>query len=172
MAKIFRGTTFFTGLAKFRAGTLQVGDNRINSPAGLVVMEEVAFVEDGAGTYTAEVEIPVGATVLDVQWDNDALWTAGTSAAVNVGDAEDADGYITNVNVKTTPAVNGADGAGGISSFNEDAGAGAYGGLTKKYPLGGTVSFVVVSSGAGTAGRSKGRVIYAAPTSLTTAVKA
>ena len=140
---------------------------------GLVIVEERSFTETtGAGTYTATVAIPAGASVLDVIWDNTVLWTAATSATLNVGDGDDSDGYITGVDVKAAPAAD-VNGAGGISSKGEDTGTGAYKGLVKKYSTGGTITATVVTIGAsGNAGRSKLFVIYALPASVIAAIKA
>ncbi len=109
-----------------------------------------------SGTYTATVPIPAGAVVRDVQFSNQVLWNADTSAGLIVGDADDADGYFTGVSVLAAPAADVA-GAGGISSFDGDAGAGAYSGFAKRYPTGGTITAVITAvDGAGTnhAGRS------------------
>ena len=85
--------------------------------------EHRMFVElDGAGTYTATIDLPAHATVLDMRFSSKALWTATTSATLNVGDADDPDGYFSGVDLKTTPAAN-VNGAGGISSFLGGVGA-------------------------------------------------
>ncbi len=107
-----------------------------------------------AGTYTATVTIPPGAIVRDVRWSNQALWTNTTSATMNVGDAADPNGYFAGVDVKAAPVAD-VDGAGGISSFDGDAGAGAYSGFAKPYPTGGVITATVVTvHHDGSAGRS------------------
>jgi len=131
--------------------------------AGGVIVKSRHFTESGAaGTYTATVAVPSYATVLDVRWSNQALWTAGTSATLNVGDTEDADGYFDAVDVKAAPIAD-VNGAGGISCFLKDTGAGVYAGLTKHLPAGTTITATVVTVGtSGTAGRSRLTVVYAA----------
>lgn len=73
--------------------------------------ESVRFLEaDGnaaggnAGTWTASVEIPVGAVLIDILVTNNVAWTATTSATLTVGDATDPDGYFTAVDAKMTAA--------------------------------------------------------------------
>jgi len=88
--------------------------------------EHRMFIEmAGAGTYTATINLPAHATVLDVRFSNSALWTADVSATLNVGDADDPDGYFSGVDLKTTPAAS-VHGAGGISSFLGGVGAETY----------------------------------------------
>jgi len=88
--------------------------------------EHRMFTElDGAGTYTATIDLPAHTTVLDVRFSNSALWTATTSATLDVGDADDPDGYFSGVDLKTTPAAS-VNGAGGISSFLGGVGAETY----------------------------------------------
>jgi hypothetical protein len=50
---------------------------------------EVTFTEDGeAGVYTGSVVVPAGALLLDVIVHNVALWDAGDSAVMDVGDVD------------------------------------------------------------------------------------
>lgn len=94
-----------------------------------VVGASVSFTETtGAGTYTGEITIPAGATILDIIVQGDAVWTATTSATMEVGDyttagvALDADGFYTAVNLKATDLL-----AGESLSFAQSGGkAGAY----------------------------------------------
>lgn len=120
-----------------------------------------SFVETtGAGTYTATVPIPAGAVIQDVRWNNQALWTAATSATLNVGDALNSSGYFTAVNLKAAPVAD-VNNAGGISSVDSDTGAGAYAGFLNTYPSGGTITAQVVTvGGSGNAGRSTLTVQY------------
>jgi len=144
----------------------------IAAGAYLQVVEARDFTETtGAGTYTATVTIPAGGVVFDVIWYNTALWTATTSATLDVGDGDDADGYFAAVDVKTAP-IAAVNGAGGISSKLADVGSGAFGGLTRHYPSGGTITATVTTVGAaGDAGVSRLWVLFATPTSVA-AVKA
>lgn len=74
----------------------------------LCVASEVTFTEAGAaGVYTASVVLPAGATVLDIIVNGIALWTAGTSATMKVGDVADDDGFYTGVNLKATDLLAG-----------------------------------------------------------------
>jgi len=146
-------------------------DNTPNN-AGIQLIESRSFTETAvAGTYTATVTIPTNAVVLDVIFKNSVVWNNSGTAVLNVGDADDPDGYITNVDVKTAPAAD-VNGAGGISSKNEDTGTGAYKGLIKKYTTGGTITATIVTAGAtGTAGRSSLYVIYTMNDKVVSATK-
>lgn len=101
--------------------------NAGNTPVAGVyaVAAALAFDDDGggaAGVYTASVAVPAGATLLDIIIDGIALWNAGTSAAMIVGDATDPNGYYDAVNLKATDLL-----AGESISFSEAGGkAGAY----------------------------------------------
>jgi hypothetical protein len=131
-----------------------------------VIAAERTFTEAGAGSYTATVTIPAGSTVLDVYFRNTVLWTAATSAALNVGDGDDADGYFTAIDVKAAPAADTATVPGGVSSLLQGAGSGAYKGVQKYYPSAGMITATIVSVGAGTAGRSRLLVTYMTPVAV------
>lgn len=132
---------------------------------------EVDFTEAGAGTYTGAVAVPAGATILDIIVSGVALWAAGTSASLEVGDGTDPDGYYTAVNLKATDLL-----AGESLSFALSGGkAGAYianSQVSPRYAAAArTITATVVSVGAGTTGRTRVTVIFALPTS-TAATKA
>mgnify|MGYP006969344694 CR=1 FL=1 len=75
-----------------------------------------------AGTYTGTVKIPAYAIIHDIQVHAVALWNAGTSAALDVGDDDDADGFFDAVNLKATDLT-----AGQSLSFAQPGGKeGAY----------------------------------------------
>lgn len=76
---------------------------------GTVRSESIRFLENGgaAGVYSASFEIPAGAVLIDVIVHGTALWTAGTSATLIVGDATDDDGIYTAVNLKATDLLAG-----------------------------------------------------------------
>ena len=122
-----------------------------------------SFTEMGAGTYTATVVVPAGATLVDIIIDGVALWAAATSAVLKVGDATDDDGYFTAVNLKATDLLAGESidfyAAGG------KAGADIAGSqINRRYSAAArTISGVVTSVGAGTAGRTRMTVVYSAP---------
>lgn len=139
--------------------------NKLASITGYPVeAHEVTFTEDGAGTYTGSVNVPAGATLIDIIVNGVALWTAGTSATLKVGDATDDDGYYTGVNLKATDLL-----AGESISFALAGGkAGSYianSQVSPRYSASARViSGVVTSVGAGTAGRTRMIVIFALPT--------
>jgi hypothetical protein len=77
---------------------------------GTVRAESIRFREaagSAAGVYSASFEVPVGAILIDVIVTATALWTAGTSATLIVGDATDDDGIFTAVNLKATDLMAG-----------------------------------------------------------------
>jgi hypothetical protein len=136
---------------------------RIRDRRTETVTAERTFTENGAGTYTATVSIPAGATSDDIIIHATALWTAAVSAALNVGDGTDPDGFYTAVDLKATDLL-----AGESLSFAKAGGQeGSY--ITATHVLGRysaaarTISGVVVSSGAGTAGRTRMTVKYSVP---------
>lgn len=140
-------------------------------PFAPVEAHEAQFVEDGAGTYTATVTLPAGATLVDIIVNGVALWTAATSATMKVGDAADDDGYYTAVNLKATDLL-----AGESLSFALAGGkAGAYianAQVSPRYAAAARViSGIVTSVGAGTAGRTRMTVIFSLPTVVNTATK-
>jgi hypothetical protein len=136
------------------------------SPGGAVVAVEKSFTETtGAGTtYTATVPLPAGATLLDVIVNGVALWTAGTSATMIVGDGTDPDGYYTAVDLKATDLL-----AGESLSFALAGGkAGAYIASSQVSPrysaAARDIIGVVTRAGTvGTAGRTRMTVVYSAP---------
>ena len=76
---------------------------------GTVRAESVRFLEsDGnavggaAGVWSASIEIPAGAVLIDCIVHATAVWNATTSATLIVGDATDDDGIFTGVNLKAT----------------------------------------------------------------------
>lgn len=88
-----------------------------------VKMERRTYQAQGAaGVYTAGVDVPAGATVVDVKVQNIALWTAGTSAEMIVGDNIDPNGFYDAVDLKATDLL-----AGQSICFADQGGvAGAY----------------------------------------------
>lgn len=164
------GTTNFDTVA---AQVAQVPAGGLRAGTGTaVVCEEREFIENGAGTYTASVALPAGATLIDIIVNAVALWTAATSATMKVGDAADDDGYFTGVNLKATDLL-----AGESISFDQAGGkAGAYIANSQVSPrysaTARVISGVVTSVGAGTAGRTRMLVIYAKPGAVVAATKA
>lgn len=147
--------------------------NKVDGVTGsLVEAHEVTFTEDGAGTYTGSVSVPAGATLLDIIINGVALWTAATSATLKVGDAADDDGYYTGVNLKATDLLAGESLSFALAGGKE----GAYIANSQVSPrysaTARTISGVVTSVGAGTAGRTRMLVVFALPQSSTAASKA
>ena len=60
-----------------------------------------------AGVWAANVEIPVGAVLLDVVVYAKTLWDAGTSATLIVGDTTDPNGWYAAVDLKATDLTAG-----------------------------------------------------------------
>jgi hypothetical protein len=133
--------------------------------AGPVYSREATFTEAGAGTYTATVPLPAGATLHDVIVSGVVAWAAATSAELIVGDGTDPDGYYTAVDLKATDLL-----AGESLSFALAGGqAGAYianAQVSPRYAAAArSIIGVATSVGAGTAGRTRMLVVYSAPTS-------
>lgn len=77
---------------------------------GTVRAETIRFTEaagSAAGVYSGAFEVPVGACLIDIIVDGIALWTAGTSATLIVGDAADDNAYFDAVNLKATDLLAG-----------------------------------------------------------------
>lgn len=147
------------------------GGTILNGPAE-VYHEEALFTENGAGTYTGSVDVPAGATILDILVSGVVLWTAATSAVMDVGDVADPNGYFAAIDLKATDLL-----AGESISFTAAGGkAGAYIANSQVSPrysaTARVVSGIVVSVGAGTAGRTRMSVIYTMPGSTVAATKA
>src|SRR3990170_2746825 len=85
-----------------RSKGAQAADGGFISKNGIAtICEEVTIAETtGAGTYSGSVDIPAGATILDVKIRNTAAWTATTSATLIAGDTEDPNGFYDAINLK------------------------------------------------------------------------
>lgn len=130
---------------------------------GGVCAETVTFQAAGAGTVTGSVALPAGASVLDIIVDGVTLWNAATSATMIVGDAGDADGFFTGVNLKATDLL-----AGESISLDQAGGkAGAYVASSQVSPRysasARTISGVVTQVGSGTTGLTRMTVVYMLP---------
>lgn len=139
-----------------------------------VLAESLYFVENGAGTYTGQVVIPEGATLIDVIVTGIALWTAATSASLTVGDTADPDGFFAATNLKATDLLAGESlsyalpgGLYGADIAPNDATAatlilGQAGHVKRRVTTAErTLQAQVVSVGAGTAGRTRVTFVYA-----------
>jgi len=131
----------------------------IAATAYQTVMAEVLFTEAGAGVYTGTIALPAGARIIDIGVDGIALWTAGTSASMIVGDAIDDNGFFVATNLKATDLL-----AGEINNIEHPGGlAGAYITAEQRKLYQATarsIIGVVTSVGAGTAGRTRMYVVY------------
>ena len=74
-----------------------------------------------AGTHTATFSLPAGAIISNIIVHAVAVWNAGTSATLIVGDTDD-DGFFVGVNMKATDLAAGES----ISFFREGGKGGAY----------------------------------------------
>jgi hypothetical protein len=134
---------------------------------------EVFFTETtGAGVYTGTVNVPAGATILDIIVNGVALWNTASSAAMSVGDAGAATGYYNAIDLKATELL-----AGESISFALAGGkAGAYianSQVSPRYAVAAhPILGVITSVGAtGTLGRTRMTVIWSVPTTPVAATK-
>lgn len=139
------------------------------SPAGAVGVQalQARIVENGAGTYTADFVLPAGSTLVDIIIEGEALWTAATSASLEIGDSADPDGYWTAVDLKATDLLAGESLSLASNQLRGSTEIGAYGTvgtstqLNRRYSASErTITATVVSVGAGTAGRTRITVLY------------
>jgi hypothetical protein len=146
---------------------------------GRILFEEITFTEAGAaGTYTGSVTVPGNSWLLDIKLWNDVYWTAGTSALMDVGDAADPDGWFTQIDLKATDIVAGANAE--VIDFNNPGGQeGAYlvtatGERAEMYSASERVitGLVTTVGTTATAGRTRMVVIYTDPTTPTAATYA
>jgi hypothetical protein len=135
--------------------------------ASLLAMQG-RIVENGAGTYTLDFKLPAGSSLVDIIVEAEALWAAGTSAALIVGDATDDDGFIVSTDLKATDLLagetihidGGVEGAGGKLGAYATVGTTTH--VTQRYSASErTITAKVTSVGAGTTGRTRVTVIYA-----------
>ncbi len=149
----------------------------LTAPAGAtstgVVITKSGIITEltGSATYTITVAVPAGAFIHDIRVTNQALWTAGTSATLKVGDTADDDGYFINGNMKATDLVLGevlsvvnSSLWGGLEGAYLVAATGQRGPQATNFGLyyaaGSNITFAVVKVGSGTAGRTAVSVTY------------
>lgn len=99
----------WVGLKQMFAAVEDTKTIRFPNASGVpgVFVSEVLFNQVSGGLiYTGSVAIPAGATILDIQVKNTALW-GGATAVMKVGDVADDDGYFTNIDMKATDLVVG-----------------------------------------------------------------
>jgi len=138
--------------------------------AYVIVAEERTFTETtGAGTYTGSITVPAGATILDIQIRSTAVWTATTTALMDVGDVADPNGWYAAIDLKATDLL-----VGEVIRFESTGGKeGAYlvvlSGLQSTSYLGTArviTGTVVTVGAAGNAGRTRMLVTYVLPTAV------
>ena len=134
----------------------------------------VLFTESNAGTYNGTVDLPAGAIVQDIIVHAVALWTAGTSATMVVGDYDadgdpvDADGFFDGVNLKATDllageSINFSHTGGQEGAYLDSPASGAH--VEERYSATArSIVGTVTSVGNGTAGRTLMTVVYTVPT--------
>lgn len=145
-----------------------------NATAGLIVSERLSLTETtGAGVYTATVNVPSGALILDIKLWSTVLWTAATSATGKIGDVATDNGWFTGINLKATDLLVGEE----INFIQTGGKEGTYlslstGARSAAYGAARAVSCIVTTVGAsGSAGRSFFEVIYSLPPIATAAGK-
>jgi len=135
------------------------------SAIGSMIQKYISITQTtGNGTYTSSITVPAGMSVVEVGFYSDVLWSAGEGhvSDLDVGDADDPDGYFAAVDLLSHQ---------GLSRFSEEAEVGAYGSAPKAYASGGVISFVVTQEGDGTAGRTVGYIRCVPTATLTAATK-
>ena len=87
--------------------TITAGDFTGTGPTGVMVTKIVTFTENATNTvHTGTVALPAGAWLHDIRVTNQALWTGG-SAAMDVGDTADPNGYFAAVDLTATDLLVG-----------------------------------------------------------------
>ncbi len=140
----------------------------VAATAYLAVAGMASFTETtGAGTYTGTVTVPAGAIITDIKVWSTVLWTATTSALMDVGDVADPDGWFTQINLKATDLLVDEE----INLENLGGKQGAYivaatGQRSTAYSASSrAVSGIIITvGGAGNAGRTFMSVHYVLPT--------
>jgi len=146
------------------------------SQPGQLLYETVLFTETtGAGTYTGSVTVPGNSLIHDIKVWSTAVWTATTTALMDVGDVADPDGWYTQIDLKATDLVVGEQirfqSAGGQEGAYYVAATGEL--ETAFSATARVISGIVITVGAaGSAGRTYMQVIYTDPTSFAAATKA
>lgn len=124
-----------------------------------------------AGVFTQEITVPAYSLLFDVGVTCLALWNQGTSASLDVGDADDPNGFLAGVDCKATDFLqyesislgSGTALAGGkigayIANSQWCKGSGTYGQVS---PAARVISFVLTTVGtAATTGEFYGWVAY------------
>jgi hypothetical protein len=137
--------------------------------------ETILFTETtGAGTYTGSVTVPANSLIIDIKVWSTAVWTATTTALMDVGDAADPNGWYAAIDLKATDLVVGEqirfESAGGKEGAYYVAATGEL--ETAWSASERVISGIVVTVGAaGNAGRTYMRVTYSDPANIGAATK-
>lgn len=168
------GTMDITGTLKLAGDAVTATAEELNivaatlaqlSAIGSLIQKYVSITQKGGdGTYTANITIPAGMTVVEVGFYSDVLWNGeeGDVADLNVGDITNVSGYFDSVDLLSHQ---------GLNRWSEESEVGAFGSAPKDYANGGVISFVVTQEGDGTAGRTVGYVRCVPTATLTAATK-
>lgn len=143
-----------------------------SASTGLLITKSGVITElTGNGTYAITIAVPAGAFIHRIMVAAQALWTAGTSAAMIVGDTADPNGYFDAVDLKATDLLVG-EVLDTISSSSWGGKEGAYlvaatgqrgpaaTNFGTYYAAGSDIVFSVTKVGTGTAGRTAVSVTY------------
>lgn len=144
--------------------TVESGGSMVMAGAYPVLLQSVLFTQTtGDGVYTGTMALPAGARILDIGCDAQALWNAGTSASLIVGDGVDPDGFFTATDLNATDLL-----AGEINNLEHPGGkAGAYIAAEQRNLFQATARSIiaeVTQVGTGTLGRTRVYVAYAVAT--------
>lgn len=147
--------------------------------ANLIQAKEVTFTEvAGSGVYTGSVNLPAGATLVDIIVHAVALWTAETSAAMIVGDVADPNGVFDAIDLKAADLLAGESisfsATGGKEGADVTAPSAAVE-IRRRYlaaarVISGEITTVDVAE-AGGAGRTRMTVLWVAPSTEIVAAK-
>jgi len=143
-----------------------------------LVSKEITFEETvSAGVWTGSVNVPAGATLVNIIVHATALWDSETSATMIVGDATDPNGFYAAVNLKATDLLAGEaiDFAhtGGKEGADLDAPAAAVAVRRRYLAAARVISGEITKVGdTGAAGRTRMTVIYSNPETAVVATKA
>lgn len=177
MATIFGWTATGRGVAEepqnyWVRGNLQV-DGELsfggNILRGIVHTAEVTFTETtGAGVFTGSVNVPAGATLLEVAVHATAVWNSQTSATGKVGDVADDDGIFTGIDMIATDLTIGqsisAAGGTGTSGGKEGADIIATHWNRRYLATARVISLIITKVGSsGTLGRTRLTVTWSLP---------
>ena len=153
----------------------EISGGRQQQPSRLFV-HTILFTETtGAGTYTGTVTVPANSLIHDIKVWSTAVWTATTTALMDVGDVDDPDGWYTQIDLKATDLVVGEqirfESAGGKEGAYYVAATGEL--ETAWSASARAISGIVVTVGAaGNAGRTYMQVVYTDPAGVGAATKA